>query len=344
MRGSKRPLKQRRSPSQVDIAREAQVSTATVSRVLNTPHIVRPEVRERVVKVMDRLGYFPHGVARALASNRSRTIGVVVPTLDNDIFARGINALMGRLRDSAYTLVVASSEYSLDAEAVLIRRLLERGIDGLVLVGREHRPEALNLLRRTELPYVNCYTTAREGYGHAIGFCNLTAAASVVDHLLALGHTRVGMLAAITEDNDRAAERFAGTRDRLRENGLELATKREIRYSIDDARAAFREILAGGERPTALVCGNDVIAMGVLFEAGAHGIRVPEELSLVGFDNHPMTPHLRPSITTIDVPAKQMGVLAAEALLKSLNDGEPIRSVLLDAPLLVRETTAPPAS
>ncbi len=338
------PTRKNGVTNQADIARAAKVSTATVSRVLNNSPLVREEVRARVSRAMDRLGYFPHGAARALVLKRSWTIGAVVPTLDSDIFARGINALMNRLRDNEYTLIVSSSDYSLETETKLIRRLLERGVDGIFLVGAERRPEALDLLKRSGKPFVNAYISGPANSGPTIGFSNREAAAAIVDHLVGLGHRRIGMLAGITKGNDRAAERLAGVRARLKHHGLKLdpAFTFELPYTFQAARVAFGELVQGGNLPTAIICGNDILAMGVLFEAATRGVKIPKQLSLVGFDNHPMTAHFRPSLTTIDVPADKMGEIAADALVAAIADEAPIRNVVLNAPLLVRGTTAEP--
>jgi transcriptional regulator with XRE-family HTH domain len=129
----------KRQPTQLDIARMAGVSTATVSRVLNGSPLVKPELRKRVEAVIAERGYFPHAAARALASNRTYTIGAVIPTLNNAIFAASVNAFERELHAADYTLLVAVSNYDLDMEAVQVRRLLERGVEGLLLIGNEHR-------------------------------------------------------------------------------------------------------------------------------------------------------------------------------------------------------------
>lgn len=329
---------------QADIARLAKVSTATVSRVLNNSPLVREEVRARVRLAMEKLGYFPHGAARSLVLKRSWTIGVVVPTLDSDIFARSINALMNRLRQHDYTLIVSSSGYSFETEQRLVRRLLERGVDGLLLVGAKRPAATLALLKRSGKPYVNLYVTGPPSFGPAVGFSNRAASAALVDHLTGLGHRRIGMFAGITDGNDRAAQRLAGAVAAMKRHGLRLhaASTLELPYTIEASRTAFRDIRAKGDWPTALICGNDVLAMGVMFEAAAQHISIPNELSVAGFDNHPLTAHLVPSLTTIDVPADRMGEIAADNLVKAINDGDAPSNVVLPAPLLVRATTAPP--
>lgn len=333
-----------RRSNQVDIAEAANVSTATVSRVVNGSPMVRPEVRERVVRAMDRLGYFPNGVAQALARNKSWTIGAVVPTLENDLFARGIDALIKRLRRGDYSLMVVSSDYSLDSEAIEVKRLLERGVDGLLLVGQQRNPETARLLQRSGRPYVEAYSSDASTRDNFIGFNNAAAAASLVDHLHDLGHRRFGMLSGITAGNDRAAMRLVGVRERLAHHGLALEPDlvREMPFEIDAAREGFRYMLNLPRRPTALICANDLIAMGALIEATVSDFPIPRQMSVAGIDNHPLSRHACPPLTTVDIPAGRIGEIAAEALIDAIEHGTPIGKHSLEAPLLVRQSTAPP--
>lgn len=335
----------RRQPTQLDIARRASVSTATVSRVLNRSPLVKPALREHVESVMAELGYYPHAAARALASRRTYTIGAVIPTLNNAIFAAGINALERELQAADYTLLVAVSNYDLEAETIQVRRLIERGVEGLLLVGNEHTDAVYRALKRSQSAYVNTWAYDPNLRRPNVGFSNRKAIGAVVDHLVTLGHRRIGMFAGIISGNDRARDRFEAARDQLAAYGLTLDSQStvQVSYSILEARRAFARVAEEGKLPTALICGNDVIALGVLFEALERGITVPQRLSITGFDNLPLTEHLRPAITTIDVPAVEMGRTAALALLSATTRHARVRSRELGAPLLVRETTAPPS-
>ena len=330
--------------TQRDIARMARVSTATVSRVLNRSPLVKPALRARVEALMAQRGYLPHAAARALASNRTYTIGAVIPTLNNAIFAATVNAFERELQAADYTLLVAVSNYDLDTEAVQVRRLVERGVEGLLLVGNDHRQSAYKALKRTGVVYVNTWAYDPQLRLPNIGFSNREAAHAVIDHLLALGHRRIGMIAGITAGNDRARNRLEAVRERLAAHGLGLqeAATMEVKYSIRDGRAALTRLIEQGSLPTALICGNDVIALGVLFEALERGIAVPQRLSITGFDNLPLTEHIHPAITTVDVPAQEMGRTAAQAILSAIASGGRVGSRKLTAPLLVRDTTAPP--
>lgn len=335
----------KRQPTQVDIAREAGVSTATVSRVLNRSPLVTPTVRERVTAVMAKLKYYPHAAARALASSRTYTIGAVIPTLNNAIFAASINSFESELQAVDFTLLVAVCNYDLEAEAIQIQRLLERGVEGLLLVGNDHTDAAYQALKRANAVYVNIWAYNRKLRRPNIGFSNRKAASALVDHLVSLGHRRIGMISGITAGNDRARDRLEAVHDQLAVHGLRLQANAimEVDYAIPAGRQALARLAERGQLPSALICGNDVIALGVLFEAQERGIAVPQQLSITGFDNMPLIQHIRPALTTIDVPAHQMGQFAATAMLSAIAKNERIRSHEFDAPLIVRETTAPPA-
>lgn len=334
----------KRQPTQLDIARMARVSTATVSRVLNRSPLVAPELRQRVETVMTRIGYYPHAAARALASNRTYTIGAIIPTLNNAIFAASINAFERELQTANYTLLVAVSNYDLDAEALQVRRLIERGVEGLLLIGNDHADAAYEILKRAGALYVNMWAYDPRKRRPNIGFSNRKAAHAIVDHLVALGHRRIGMIAGITAGNDRARDRLDAVKERLAAHGLDLApgAVMQMPYGIEEGRSALVQLVEQDNLPTALICGNDVIALGVLLEALDQRILVPQRLSITGFDNLPLTEHIRPALTTIDVPALDMGRAAATAILSAIEKNGRIHNRELNAPLLVRETTAAP--
>ena len=326
-----------------DVARSAGVSTATVSRALSRPQKVRPALLARVREAVDTLGYVPHGAARALASHRSHTIGAVIPTLDNAIFASGVEALQQRLSEDGYPLLLASSEYDFEREILHVEKLVERGIDGLMLVGRDHHPRLAGLLTAKDVVFVNAWVYDADAGYPCVGFDNRRTAGRTADFLTDMGHRRIAMISGPTAGNDRARDRGAGVRDALARRGLSLPAARLVErpFDVAEGRQALRLLMGGTEPPSAVVCGNDVLAFGALFEARAMGIEVPAELSIVGFDDLPMARHVEPPLTTMQVPAAEMGRRAAEYLLARLA-GTPAASVELEVNLIVRATTAPP--
>ena len=345
-RTDRKRLQRRQSdrPTLHDVAAMAEVSTATVSRCLNARDSVTPELRARVESAIVELGYTPHGPARALASQRARTVGVVVPTLDNAIFATGIQAMQDRLSQDDYTLLLASSNYDPDQERKQVRSLIERGVDGLMLIGEARPADLYDLLDQKAIPYVNTWTYRPDGRHPSIGFDNRSSARRIAAYLIDMGHTEIAMIAGITDGNDRAADRLDGVGAGLAERGLSLAPGRviECRYDIGDGRRALRRLMAASPRPTAVICGNDVLAFGALFECHALGLSVPGDVSVTGFDDLELAAELSPALTTMHVPSESMGRLAAEHLLHRI-DGQPAPGAIrLDVDLIIRASTGPP--
>lgn len=326
------------------MARLSRVSTATVSRALSVPHKVKPATAARINQVVATLGYVAHGAARALASRRTRTIGAVIPTLDNAIFAKTVQALQRTLEGAGYMLLVASHEFDATVEVRVTRTLIERGVDALVLLGTTHHDCLLEMLDAQQLPYVLTWALDATGRLPCVGFDNRAAGVRIARHLLELGHRDIAMISGVTAGNERARERQEGVRAALEERGLALAPHRlvEESYTLAGGRSGLREILANGPAPTALVCGNDVLAIGALAECHDRGIAVPAQLSITGFDDMEIAAVVTPALTTLRFPALDVGALSAQHLLARLAGREAQMRTELPVELVVRGSTAPP--
>jgi len=332
--------------SLMDVAARANCSTASVSRVLNQPDRVKETLRARVQAAMHELGYRPNSAARALRIRRTHIMGIVIPTLSYAIYARLVDGLQKRLSDHGFSLLVATSEYDLSREEEHARLLFERGVEALVLIGDIHQPTLYGMLESTGLPYVNTYVYHAASTHPCVGFDNREATAQVTTFLLGLGHREFGVISAVTHGNDRASERVAGVKVTLEKSGLQLASSAiyQCPYSIAGGREGYRYLRSLHSPPTAVVCGNDVLAMGALMEAKALGDRVPGDVSIVGFDNLELAAHLDPPLTTIDVPANQMGERAADYLVRRVMGESVSQSIHLEPRLIVRGTTGPVGS
>ena len=327
-----------------DVAAKAEVSTATVSRCLNAPESVRLELRQRVERAVDELGYVPHGAARALASRRTYTIGAIFPALDNLIFATAAQAMQERLDPDGYTLLLANSGYKDAREFKQLQSLMTRGLDGVALIGEARPPAVYDLIARKQIPYVNAWVYRPESPHPTLGFDNAAAAHSLVQYLVDIGHRQIGMIAGIREGNDRAAERVRGVESGLAANGLALApgAYRETKYTISGGRAALRAIRDTAPAVTAILCGNDILALGALFECQTLGVDVPGDVSITGFDDLEISKEMSPSLTTVHVPAAQIGARAADHLLRRLGGEDPGHATRFDADIVVRRSCAPP--
>ena len=327
-----------------EVAAAAGVSIATVSRALNAPHLVSEALRERVAWAVSRLGYLASGPARALATRRSQSLCAIVPTLTNTIFADAIEAFQRRIEAEGYILLLASSDYDAEKEIRKVRIMLERGIDGLMLVGVTHGPPLYRLLEGTGVPFVQTWAPPSASRHPTIGYDNAALARLVVDHLVGLGHREFGIVTGLTRHNDRVAARVKGIHQALAAHGLSVPPGRVVHspYSVSDGRAALRTLRDRGTLPTALIANNDILAYGLLFEAQALGIAVPGQLSIVGAGDLDLAAHLSPPLTTIRSPKTQIGTLAAEHLLARIAGIEPAAPVELAVELVPRGTTGPP--
>jgi LacI family transcriptional regulator len=335
----------RKTARLAEVARLARVSTATVSRALMQPDKVKAVTAARIRQAVQALGYVAHGAARALASRRTHTIGAVIPTLDNAIFANTAHALQKTLDDAGYTLLLASHEFDAEVEARVTRALIERGVDGLVLLGTTHHPSVLRMIDTHQIPYVLTWALDAPGRHPCVGFDNRAAAIRVALHLLDLGHREFAMISGITSGNERAAERLEGVRQALAARAIEFGPGRVVEkpYTLTAGREGMREVMRDTPRPTAVVCGNDVLAIGALAECHAQGLTVPRDVSVTGFDDLEMAAVVTPALTTVHFPTAELGTFAGQHLLARLA-GKPVEQrTELPVELIVRGSTAPPA-
>ncbi len=326
-----------------DVAKIAGVSTATVSRALSHPDRVRQVTRDAVQQAIAKLGYVPDAAGRALASGRTRTVGCLIPTLDHAIFASSTHALQNALAKAGYQLLVASHNYNPEQEQALAEALMQRGVDALVLVGAKHSKQLWKTLTDWRKPVL--LTWACDPRLPSVGFDNHAIAALATRHLLDLGHRRIGMISGHTQHNDRAEARVAGLRETLALAGLPLPSNAvsEQALNISGGRLGLIELLKAKETPTAIVCGNDLLATGALLEAQRRGFNVPQDLSICGIDNHELATEMNPALTTVSLPTQDLGRIAAAQILAALV-GEPIaQRSLLPFELMIRGTTAAPS-
>jgi LacI family transcriptional regulator len=334
------------TPTLEDVARIAGVSTATVSRCFNTPDRVVPATREKVRRVIKELGYTPHFGGRALASNRTNTVGAVIPTMDNSIFARGLQAFQEGLVEAGVTLLVASSNYDPEKELDQVQTLISRGADGLLLIGQARPRETYEFLERRGIPYVIAWNYREDDNASYVGFDNKNAARRLTELVLTRGHREIAMIAGITHFNDRAADRVSGVCEALAAAGLDAENMAivEASYSLEAGGNAFCQLLANTPPPTAVICGNDVLAAGAILKARELGKRVPQDISITGYDDIELAEVIDPQLTTVHVPHKRMGYAAAQLLLE-LRDGKTRhRSIEFGTTIIERKSLGPVAA
>jgi len=327
-----------------DVARLAGVSTATVSRVINSPEQVDADTLRVVRDAVTKLRYVPHGAARALRSHRSRMVGAVVPSLNYALYARTTSAMQAVLDPKGYSLVLAEHHYDLKAELRVTEQLISHAVDAFVFVGLYHLPALFALLEDYGRPYVLTWGVDPMRRNPSIGFDNRAATFEMTRHLIALGHKRFGLLSAVPNGNDRATERGAGMRAALAQAGLELDERCAQYGPIDLAAAAglMRKLLALKKRPTAVIGTNDIFAVGGMIACREQGVRIPEDISITGVDNTDLGATQTPALTSIRTPILEIGRAAAQQLIARM-DGTPYTAFqTLPFELLIRGSTAGP--
>lgn len=329
------------TPTLHDVAKMAEVSTATVSRCFNFPDQVSEATRDKVMAVVKELGYAPNFGARAMAARRTNTIGAIIPTMENAVFARGLQAFQEELHASGYTMLVASSSYQAELEEAQIRSLVARGADALLLIGHDRDAEIYRFLEAQGVPVLVAWAYDPALPRLSVGFDNAAAMRALAGEVIALGHRRLALISAEIGQNDRARARVDGVRAAMRAAELSEAdlTLVTTPYGIENGAQAFEDVMKA--HPTAVLCGNDVLAVGALRKAREMGIAVPDDVSICGFDDIELAEVAYPPLTTVHVPHNEMGRTAAKALVRMVQGLEVSGSRELKTRIVHRGTLGP---
>jgi LacI family transcriptional regulator len=325
-----------------DVAQLAGVSISTVSHVVNNSRGVSDEARAQVVQAMAQLDYRPNALARSLRRQKTHSLGMIVPDNANPFFAEIARAIEDRGFAHGYSIILCNSDGNLQKQAAYVDLLVERRVAGILFVAAGVSTELVDDLQRQRVPLV---VIDREVPGVAVDMVQTNhhqGGRLATEHLIALGHRRIGCIPA-GSDLSPGAERLAGYRDALAAHGLaeDAALVVPGDFQFASGYRAMGQLLALAERPTAVFAGNDLMAVGAIRAATAAGLRVPEDLSIVGFDDISLASYTNPPLTTIHQPKREIGRLAMEMLLARMNDPDaPPRSVRLETELVVRQSSS----
>ncbi|MFD2741666.1 substrate-binding domain-containing protein [Sulfitobacter aestuarii] len=330
------------APGIVEVAARAKVSIATVSRAFNSPDLVGSETRKRIESAAKELGYQQDLTSGTLGPGFSGTIGMIVPTVDNAIFSEMVESFSRRLNEHGRTMLIATHGYDLALEIPILRALIRRKIDGVVLVGFDHFDTSIAMLLDRAIPTLTIWNYDEDASVSCIGADNRKVGSCAMGHLLKLGHRDIAMLFPDTGSNDRARHRFTGALEEASANGVNIPSHRIIPcpYDIGAAKEAAIEMLRDNP-PSAVLCGNDVIAQGVIYACLASGHAVPDDLSVMGIGDFAGSAHIEPGLTTIRIPARSIGAMAADAIVKASRAGfdpEPVATEV-DFTLTIRRST-----
>jgi LacI family transcriptional regulator, repressor for deo operon, udp, cdd, tsx, nupC, and nupG len=328
----------------LNVARQAGVSIATVSRAFNAPESVAPATRAAVAAAAAALGYEPNLSARTLRTQRSRTLGVVLPTLRNPVFAETLAGIAGAAADAGYSIIPLTTDYQEAQELEALRLLSRRSVDGLILtVADAARSATLASLKRARRPYVLAYN--RHAQHPCVSVDGKTAMAELVARLQQLGHRRILMVSGHLSASDRAQQRHCGYAAAMQASGS-TAELLELPF-METAPELLTQRLGRADRPSALVCSNDLLALRCMRAAALAGLRVPEDLSVIGFDGIALGTELRPSLASISQPNEGIGRRSVAWLLDCLDRGSAPRaadSLTLPHQLRELESMSAPSS
>jgi LacI family transcriptional regulator len=327
-----------------DVAQAAGVSPSTVSRALNDSPLLREETKARILRIAAELGYERNELARGLVLGTSGAIGLVVPDIANPFFAELTRGVGERAHARGYGVVLCNTDGDLERERSYIRLLRRKRVDGLILATVTADDPYLKLLALSHTPFVLVSRRSQQVEAPYVGVDDLLGGKLAVEHLVELGHRKIGFIGG-PPDVRCSQERFQAYQDTLRRHRLPLR-KGWVKFSDFTQAAGYqagRAMLARKTRPTAIFAANDVTALGVLRAAEELGLDIPEDLSLVGYDDISFAGLPRIELTTVAQPSFKLGQLAADWLLRMLSGKPPRQSVkLLPPKLVVRETTATP--
>ena len=305
-----------------EVASAANVSTATVSRVFNEPDKVSEPIRERVKEAARALNWIPNAAGRALASSRTHIAGAIIPTLDSEIFAHQVGGMQAVFSNAGYTLFLGCSNYDPVEGLKQAEAMLARGVEAIALAGENHPEELFAALKARNIPYVVTYSYSKLSDHPCIGFDNHAAFVRITDHLLSLGHRQFAGIFQPVANNDRVAARLAGVRDALAAAGLQMGEEDLLigPSTLEFGAESFSHLMTrdAKARPTAIVCGNDNIALGALMAANALGLKAPGDFSITGFDDLAISSRFVPRLTTMKVDNQSIGTLAAHQLLAAV--------------------------
>lgn len=327
-----------------DVAREAGVSVATVSRVFNHSGPVKDETRRRITEVALRLRYAPNTMARSLSTRRTATVGVVLPDLYGEFFSEVMRGVDQAARQEGYHVLVSSS-HSDRSEIVAALRAMRGRVDGLVLLAADLDTATLVANLPDRLPLVLLNSDLPDGTFDSLNIDNFGGARAVTEHLLRLGHRRIGLIQG-GERNHDARERLRGFRAALREAGVEYEEEWIAPGDFTESAGygAAERILAARVRPTAVFAANDSMAVGALSALRDAGLRVPDDMAVVGFDDVPIAQYVSPPLTTVRVAIADLGARAVLRLFDAMrDDGSERGREILPTELVVRRSCGAPS-
>lgn len=327
-----------------EIAKRAKVSTATVSRTINRIPTVKPQLAKRVWKAVDELGYFPSMQARALVSGRSRIFGLIVSEITNPFFPEIVHVFEETALQHNYEVLLTSTVHDTERMKIAVRRMLEHRVEGVAVMTFGMEDSLLDDLKFRKVPLVFVDVGPHRPHVSNIRIDYLLGIRQAVQHLAALRHERIGFITGPLTLKSAQARRDAFLQS-MKEIGMTVdpALILEGNHTLEGGEEAFEQMLTVPSRPTAVLCSNDMTAMGVMRKSYSEGIVIPRDLSVIGFDNIRIAQYMLPPLTTIEMSQAEIARMAFQALLKDVQRKVPNpkgTEYVLMTSLVLRESTA----
>ena len=332
-----------------DIAKEAGVSHSTVSRALRGSSLISGETTRRIQQTALELGYFPSAAARSLKTNRSQALGVIVTNIDDPYFSEVLQGIEEIAQGDNYSLFMAASQHDPERERLIVQAMRQHRVDGVIICSTTFSDEQSQHFSNYGIPIVVVNNQAVEDYRYSIYHDDIDGSRQLTRHLIELGHRKIAYLGN-SRSGRTTQDRLTGFRQEMESKGLSIPDG--YVYEIpgsepEKSGLAVEHFLAAADRPTALVCFNDMMAIGMLKHLQGRGLCVPRDLSITGFDNIIFSNYTNPPLTTFDQPKRFIGQKAAELILSLLDTTSRVnmpeqKIQILKGNLLVRESTAPP--
>ncbi|MEZ1315264.1 LacI family DNA-binding transcriptional regulator [Pseudomonas fluorescens] len=307
-----------RTPSSltlIDVAKVAGVSPMTVSRALHRPELVSENTREKVREAVRQTGYVPNMLAGGLASNKSRLVAIFLPTIANSIFADTVQALMDRLTQAGYQTLLGLTGYSAEQEEKLLEAVLGRRPDGIVLTGTLHTESSRLRLAQAGIPVVEAWDLSEDPLDMLVGFSHEKVGEATARHLVAKGYKRFSV---VSISDHRGLRRCHSLMAELMRLGVEEVPMEVLAppATLEVGREGLQRLLDQPTPPEVVVCSSDTVAQGVLAEAASRGLKVPQDLAVMGFGDLSSAAHVYPALSTVSVDGKTIGLRVAQALLE----------------------------
>lgn len=342
-------MKRQARLSMRDVALQAQVSVGTVSHVVNHPDRVQPKTRQRVEQAIAELGWVPNPQARALRSGRSRTIGLAVMDVANPFFADLLRGAQARFEEAGYTATIGDADNRLAREAHLLRSFLGQRLSGVILGPIGALPPEVAALTDAGVPTVLVDRIGGEDCC-TIGVDDIAGGHLAGEHLVETGHRRIAFVGGPAE-LPQVAQRLTGLQRACRNGGVEVIEVPTPALDFPSGREAADRIAAmdPASRPTGILCANDLLAIGMLQGCVSHGLRVPEDVALIGYDDIEFAAAAAVPLSSVAQPRRDLGTRAADLLLQEIEDRNEgrehtHRQVVLDPHLVVRASSGIPAT